>query len=77
MAEAQVVVPLVMNTYAAVDLLVKHTDLLANGLEFHHDLKTATQNLHAFRVKGAKIQLHQELDLAQQVLRLPATKTSR
>jgi hypothetical protein len=69
MAEALVIVPLVLAVYATVDLLVKHTDLLANGLESHHDLKTATQNLDAFRVEGAKTQLHQELDLAQQVLK--------
>ena len=69
MAEALVIVPLVMAVYATIDLLVKHTDLLVNGLESHHDFRTMTQNLHAFRVEGAKSQLHQELDLAQQVLR--------
>jgi hypothetical protein len=67
MAEALAVVPLVLAVYATIDLLVKHTDLLASELESHHDLKTATQNLHAFRVEGAKSQLHQELDLAKQL----------
>ena len=69
MAEALAVVPLVLAVYATIDLLVKHTDLLAKGLESCIDFKTATQNLGAFRVEGARTQLHQELELAQQVLK--------
>ena len=69
MAEAMAVVGLVMATYATIDLIIKHTDLLADGLASHHDLKNATQNLDDFRVKSANASLRQQLDLAHQLMR--------
>jgi serine/threonine protein kinase len=69
MAESLAIVGVALATYATIDLIVRHTDLLADGLQSHHDLKHATQNLDAFRVKGATTELRQQLDLAKQILK--------
>jgi Protein tyrosine and serine/threonine kinase len=69
MAEAMAVVSLVMATYATIDLIIKHTDLLADGLASHHNLKSATQNLDDFRIKSANASLRQQLDLAHQLMK--------
>lgn len=78
MAEGAIaIVGLVMATYATIDLIIKHTDLLASGLSTHHSLKEATQNLADFQVKNAKTELCQQLDLAQQILRVGSDEEAK
>ena len=69
MGEAIAVVGLVIATYATIDINIKHTNLLADGLASHRGLKDATQNLDDFRVKSANASLRQQLDLAHQLTR--------
>lgn len=61
------IVGLAMATYATIDLIIKHTDWVANTLTSRRSLQAAKKNLEGFEIQRTKRELRQQLDIAHRI----------